>query len=354
MAAGAFQHIDFEDALQEFGPGVVTQVGVRSSGRARRGLGGLESLRVNDRLWTRVVIWTSSAGCLIALIGIVLGIIQFRASRPFRISRVSSYIPYSGLMRWHYITGVIFGIFTLTWVFSGLLSMDPWEWVSGPDLAVSREAFTGGPVDLAQYPKFDLPAWSQLSAGHQIKEIDFAKIQGDPYYVVRLEDSKRLLIAANPLQVKQELFTVDSLMDRLKTAVPDASIVESQLLTEYDSYYYSQDEQRPLPVLRAKFDDPKQTWVYIDPVMGQVAGQLHRGDRIQRWLYHGLHSLDFSFWYGNRRVWEIGMIVLSLGGTAVSGIGFWIGIKRLGRGLKRMVKSHAPAPGQVQSPTSGH
>ena len=57
------------------------------------------------------------------------------ASSPFSVSRWASpnsmvnaprpddqlvvAIPYSGWMRWHYITGSIFGVFTLTWVFSG-------------------------------------------------------------------------------------------------------------------------------------------------------------------------------------------------------------------------------------------
>jgi hypothetical protein len=312
-------------------------------------------LRVNDRLWTRVVVWTSGIGCFLALFGIVLGIIQFRWSRSPQISRMFSRIPYSGLMRWHYITGVVFGIFTLTWVFSGLLSMDPWEWVSGDDLIVSREPFTGGPVDLQQYPPFDPAAWLHVTGGHSIKEIDLTRIQGDPYYAVRLEDSQRLLVAANPLEIRRRPFSMDSLVERLRTAVPDAHIVDSQLLTDYDSYYYSQDEQRPLPVLRAKFDDPKQTWVYIDPAMGQVIRQLHRGDRIQRWLYHGLHSLDFSFWYSNRRVWEIGLIILNLGGAAVSGMGLWVGTKRIGRWFKRIVKSvkRVPTPAEVQSSTSG-
>src|SRR5262249_560428 len=156
-------------------------------------------------------------------------------------------------------------------------------------------------------------AWSEMLAGKPIKEIEYTRIQGDPYYLVRMPEAERMLVAANPLQIRRDPFSVDSLMDRLKAAVPGAHIVESQLLTDYDSYYYSQDEQRPLPILRAKFDDPKQTWVFIDPAIGQVAGQLHRGDRIQRWLYHGLHSLDFSFWYRSRGVWQAGMIMLNLG-----------------------------------------
>jgi hypothetical protein len=285
------------------------------------------SLRVNDQMWNRAIVWTSAVGCFLAILGIALGFIQFRYAWPVRL-------PYSGLMRWHYLTGIIFGVFTFTWVFSGLLSMEPWEWVSGDDLKVNREAFTGGPIDLSLYPQFDVPAWSQMLGGRPIKEIEFTRIQGDPYYVVHVPDSERLLISANPLGIKRTSFSVDSLMERLKEAVPDAHVVDSQLLTDYDSYYYAQDQERPLPILRAKFDDPKQTWVYIDPMMGQVAGQLHRGDRIQRWLYHGLHSLDFSFWYRNRAVWQGVMIVLNLGGAIVSGIGFWIGLKRFGRWLK--------------------
>jgi hypothetical protein len=93
------------------------------------------------------------------------GIIQFRWSPSSTTTTLSARVPYSGLMRWHYITGVIFGVFTLTWIFSGLLSMDPWEWVSGEDLRVSREPFSGGSVDLNQYPAFDAAAWAPLLGG---------------------------------------------------------------------------------------------------------------------------------------------------------------------------------------------
>jgi hypothetical protein len=230
-------------------------------------------------------------------------------------------------------------MFTLTWVFSGLLSMDPWEWVSGENLRVSREPFTGGPLDVSQFPPIDAAVWSRVFPAADIKEIDFVRIQGEPHYAVRRSDGKRVVASANPLRVRSDMFPVDGLLDRLKRAAPAAHIVESQLLSDYDSYYYAQNDERPLPILRAKFDDPKQTWVYVDPMMGQVAGQLHRGDRIQRWLYHGFHSLDFPFWYRSRGVWEVGMIVLSLGGAAVSGIGMWLGFKRVGRAIGRFARS---------------
>ena len=66
-------------------------------------------------------------------------------------------------------------------------------------------------------------------------------------------------------------------------------------------------------MLRVKFDDPLETWVYVDPALGQLVASIHRLHRVERWLYNGLHSLDFGFWYDRRPLWDIGMILLSLG-----------------------------------------
>jgi uncharacterized iron-regulated membrane protein len=310
-------------------------------------------LRLNQPLWYRIVVWAAGLGCLLAVMGLILGVTQFRWTRPVRRSS----IPYSGWMRWHYVTGVVFGVFTLTWVFSGLLSMEPFAWTNARGLEVQREVFTGGPLELDQFPRMEAAAWTGLLEGRVIKEMELVRIQDAPYYVVhhapdeardatrpeRLHqpyyvtgraEPDRLLVAATTLEIKRDSFTVESLMARLRAAVPDAAIVDSQLLTEYDSYYYSRGRQTPLPVLRVKFDDPAQTWFYIDPEMSQLLAQVPRLARVERWLYNGLHSLDFSFWYQKRPLWDIGMILLSLGGLASSGIGLFLGIRRLGRGAR--------------------
>ena len=118
------------------------------------------------------------------------------------------------------------------------------------------------------------------------------------------------------------------------------------MLTTYDSYYYSRDGLAPLPVLRVKLDDPDRTWLYIDPRMSQLVGRVHRLDRAERWLYNGLHSLDFSFWYYRRPLWDVGMILLSLGGLTTSAIGLCLGLKRVVRGLRGVV-TPSPQPDPV-------
>jgi hypothetical protein len=330
------------------------------------------ALRRNQPLWYQIVVWTSALGCVLAILGLALGVTQFKGKRPFRLTSLSSYIPYSGGMRWHYITGVIFGVFTLTWVFSGMLSMEPFGWGTNPGLTIRRDVMTGGPVDLSRFSSMDPATWSRLLDGRAIKEVEFTRIQDEAYYVVRpgrdpvlaLErrerlhqpynvtgrsDGERVLVAAQSLEVRNEPFSVDSLLARLKSAAPDVPVLEAQLLPEYDSYYYSRGRQTPLPILRVKFGDPDRTWVYVDPEMSQVVARIHRLDRVERWLYNGLHSLDFSFWYNRRPLWDIGVIALSLGGLASSSIGLFLGIRRLRRGATRVAKAVAGetlGPGQ--------
>ena len=320
-------------------------------------------LRVRQNLWTNTIIWAATLGCVLAILGITLGITQFKFSRPFRLSRVRSYIPYAGWMRWHYIMGLVFGVLALTWVFSGLLSMEPLGWASGEGLSTGelRRALVGGPLDASGFPQIDAEVWDDLLPGRSIKEITYVRILGEPYFTVRSTPAEaggattsdrdaevgaarpgdaepgavsRALVAAETLEVRGEPFAVESLMDRVRRTYPDTPIIEAGLLEEYDSYHYSRDQLAPLPILRVKFDDPDHTWLYIDPGSGQLSTSVHRLDRVERWIYHGFHSLDFGFWYYNRPIWDIGVIVLSIGGLATSTIGLYVGIRRLWRGRR--------------------
>ncbi|MYD86280.1 MAG: hypothetical protein F4137_03530 [Acidobacteria bacterium] len=337
------------------------------------------ALRTNQPLWYDIVVWTSTLGCLLAVIGLVLGVTQFRWRQPRGDNRstggIRSRIPYAGWMRWHYLTGVVFGLVTLTWVFSGLLSMDPYAWNNASGLDVPRHALSGGPLDLASFAAVDGGAWERVAGGQPVKEIELLRIQDDPYYAVRVGagpeetagvsperranvdggsgPSGPLLVAADTLVLREEPFSTESLLKRLTAAVPGVPVVESELLADYDAYYYargySRDRQAPLPVMRVKFGDPMETWVYVDPVLGRVVAREHRFTRVERWLFNGLHSLDFAFWYDRRPLWDIGVIALSLGGLASSGIGLWIGCGRirraLGRGLSRTSAVRRPRSG---------
>ena len=190
------------------------------------------ALRNNQPLWYQVVVWTSGLGVVLALLGLILGVTQYRWSRP----RPSTGIPYSGWMRWHYVTGVVFGVFTLTWVFSGMLSMEPFGWATQPGLQLPRQAFTGGQVELERFPAMEAAAWDRIMEGQAIKEIEFLRIHDEPYYSVRtarvLTDTwrperlhqpynvsgrlqgNRYFVHAESLAVRQGPFTAEAIVAR--------------------------------------------------------------------------------------------------------------------------------------------
>lgn len=311
------------------------------------------ALKTRQPIWYQTVVWLSSLACGLAVLGLILAYTQFRKSVPFSLKKS---IYYRGGMRWHYISGTLFGIFALTWAFSGLMSMEPWEWTNARGLDIDRGALSGGRVDLDAYPAFDGPALAAAVAPRIIKEVGFQRIQGENYYNLRTTgpekelDSRaerlhqpyvvggrgeqgRMLVKADNLTEIQGTFSTRSIVQLIEAAVPDARIVEQTMLTDYDSYYYSRRSQTVLPVLRLKFDDPMQTWIYIDPHTSSIVAQVHKYSRIERWLYNGLHSLDFAFWYSKRPLWDIGMIVLLLGGLTSSSLGLYLGIKRLVKNL---------------------
>jgi len=282
-----------------------------------------EGLRKNPWMWRQVVLWTSGPASIAALIGLVLAVIQYRRKAP--------HIPYRGWLRWHYITGAIFGVLTVTWVFSGFLSVEPWYWASeGAMGGAQAAALQGGELDLRKFPS-GLPVSEAAGA----KEVEFLTIQGAPYYRVTANDSVPTLVASFSMQVRGEPFSINSILELVMSPTPELKVVESTVLEDYDAYYYSFDRTAPLPVLRIKFDDPESTWLYVDPRMSELVGRAHRRERVQRWIYHGFHSLDFSFWYYSRPVWDIVIVGLSLGGVLLSFIGIVIGWKRVWRAVAR-------------------
>ena len=329
------------------------------------------ALRVNQPLWYRTVVWAAELGCVLAALGLVLAVVQFRKSTPFSFSKS---IRYTGWMRWHYILGVFFGVFALTWVFSGLLSMEPFEWTNARGVEVRPDALSGGPLEVERFGPFDAAAWSALRAGRALKEIELRRIQDEPYYVARFGASARSagdakrerlhqpynvagraeptteLVAARTLEPRREPFPTDALLARLGAGVADARIASYELLDDYDSYYYSRAREAPLPVLRVKLDDPLETWVYVDPQSSRVLATVHRLNRVERWLYNGLHSLDFSFWYSRRPLWDIAMIALLAGALVSSTIGLCLGVKRLARDVARLAHGRAPAGGSTLAP----
>jgi uncharacterized iron-regulated membrane protein len=309
------------------------------------------SLRNNQPLWYRIVVWTSGIAAALALVGLVLGAMLWRRGR----ATVSAAIPYTGWMRWHYVTGLVFGVFSVTWAFSGLVSMEPWAWTNQQGIELRANALSGGPLELSAFSPMDGATWASLLDGAALKEVDFVRMHGEHYYIARRSfdegrdlgkrerihqpyqvggrvDPERLIVSATTLVPRSAPFTAEDVVALVKTVVPDAPVARYDLLSDYDSYYYSRRAQTPLPVVRIQFADPAQTWLYIDPALNQQLASIPQYARLERWLYNGLHSLDFGYLY-KRPLWDIVMLVLLIGGLISSSIGLYLGFKRVVRSI---------------------
>ena len=74
----------------------------------------------------------------------------------------------------------------------------------------------------------------------------------------------------------------------------------------------------------------------MDPARGGIALRTDDTRRRRRWLYQGLHSLDFPFLYYERPLWDAVVIVLSIGGTVVSATTLLPTWRRLRRHVGRL------------------
>src|SRR5690606_34865741 len=98
-------------------------------------------LRQNGALWSQVVIYASALGTFLTVTGIYIGIAMYGRGR--------RHTPYRGLAAWHHWTGLIFALFTLPWVCSGLFSLNPGAWFECRGPQAELAALAGRPAEPA-------------------------------------------------------------------------------------------------------------------------------------------------------------------------------------------------------------
>ena len=287
--------------------------------------------------WTDLIIWLSVIGTVATLSGFLAGIIRWRFSRPYRSGSRSPFAP--GALRWHHILGLVFALTTFTWIFSGLMSMNPWDIfeadesiidarrISNPDIQPSRAIATPQALLASTTTPVRELQWHTLLDKARVKAIRTHEVPpGSADQPVLLSARTGKPYNLEPERLRSALFT-------LQAGYPP----RIDILQQDDFYYYSRTEHtmaggrkpHPLPIWRVRYDDPNQTWLHIDPATGQVLNELDSYQRTERWLFALLHSWDWLPLLQNRPLWDIFMLVLAAGGLALSATGIWIAGHRL-------------------------
>ena len=276
-------------------------------------------LRKNQPAWSKFVIWTSGIGTGASLLGIVIGLWMYSPGKRYRYADAPSSIPYRGQKRWHTILGLIFGSGAATWAFSGMMSMGPFSSSGG---GRGRNQNGGVPVALrggrlpfkAFAEKHPREALKQL-IGLDVKQLEFTNFAGEPIYLATLQGGATRVVPMEGAIL--EGFDPLRVMDVVSRATQPQGLAELRLVHDYDVYYLDRHGEKPLPVILAQLKDSEQTRYYIDPKSARVVGNYSSRNWMSRWLYHGLHSLDFPWLYKHRPLWDIVVILFMTGGTAL-------------------------------------
>lgn len=271
-------------------------------------------LRRHAGVWSQVVIYASLLGCFLTGIGLYLGVLAAQ--------RAGRWSPYVGFNLWHHIAGLAFGVFTLTWVLSGLLSMNPWGWLQGAGAQTESTRIQGAPRSSPQ----DLAAALQAQADAHPAAVSLkaAPLNGRLYFIAGTARGERLRLDDGGAQAPLGNADLKFLAQALAGVGPPAT---PELMTQEDNFFFSHHrELAALPVYRLVL--ASGTRYYLDSVSGMLVAKLDAGGRAYRWLHEGLHRLDFAAWMRARPRWDLLMLLLMSGVTVLCVTGAYLGYRR--------------------------
>ena len=104
---------------------------------------------------------------------------------------------------------------------------------------------------------------------------------------------------------------------------------------------------------RVVLKDDESTRYYIDPQSGVLLQRTGATARWYRWLFGGLHRIDFTASMRARPAWDIIMLTLMLGGLALTGTGFYLALRRIRNDivlLSRFITRRKPAFAEKSEP----
>lgn len=282
---------------------------------------------VAEVFWQDFVIYAALAATLLTLPGLWIGVGRWRR-RPYANG---CHTPYREFwLRWHHLIGLWGGLLVLLWALSGLLSMNPWRIFDGrkPPAAVGLPSLA------------DLPApaqWLACTASAGTVEVLWQSVAGQPLAILLGGNAApQVQLPATACPQTGEL-PADWLR-REAERQGGGPVQASERLSAYDFHYYARAQhtmgghlERPLPALRYRFSDAEATWITLDPATGSVVQRSTRAKRWQRVLFALFHSWDWLPLLERRPLWDLAMIVGSVGGVVVSLSGLILGWRRLQR-----------------------
>jgi uncharacterized iron-regulated membrane protein len=206
--------------------------------------------------------------------------------------------------------GVVVGIQVLLWIAGGLvMSAFPIEVVRGETRAATIE-----PTPIVA-GEFSVDPQSAMAAAGPVSALKTLRIAGRLYLLAERIDRPPILIDARDGHV------LDRVDDATAREVADldytgsGKIAAAELTSEVSTEF-----RGALPVWRIRFDDARETTIYISPATGQVIARRNDIWRLYDFFWM-LHIMDYKERMNFNHALLIGASALALG---LAASGFWL------------------------------
>ena len=156
----------------------------------------------------------------------------------------------------------------------------------------------------------------KMRFGAAAKELEMTSLAGEPAYLASLGSNETRVIPVHGEPAPE--FDHAQIVSVARQAALPFTVTQERLVTQYEAYYLDRENQLPLPAIFVQLDDPDRSMYYIDPKTARIVQAYNSHSRWNRWLYHGLHSLNLPWLYRYRPAWDIVVILLLLGGASLS------------------------------------
>ncbi len=292
-------------------------------------------LRRERVLWRNVVIALAGFGLVLTVAGLIAGV---DSTRRVRLKRRRQPEALSALkdrsLRLHQRLGLAFGALALCWLFSGILSFNPGDWTQSRGLAARAEQRLRGevarPETLAELPGALAACQREL----EVRELRVRSLTGRMVASCLAADGARRVIVLAERPLRAALSLPAALLAHSAQALAGPGVrFSARHVDRADQYYYPThaEPELVLPILRVDAEDEPRMRYYVDPGSGELLRSLNARQRLERYLYHGLHSWDFAFLYAQRGLWRVLMLSAMAVGASLALLGLGLAVRRITR-----------------------